>query len=125
MPVVDPDVIKIPDGFRVLYLVESADALKKEEYNVINSLAIRAYLNDKCAKNGSHPEWRKYDPQTIFAATESPTMKQLYDALTADLVKTPRKLPLVLICEHGNGHLRQLPTDPTEALALIKSFGDK
>lgn len=105
------------EGFRALFIVETSEIAKlpKEQLTVLTSRAIRDYLNLKCVKVGSTPEYRIWD-QNVNTANESP-------AWQAAMNVKRDSLPWLIISTGKSGYSGPLPKTIDETLALLKKFG--
>lgn len=103
-------------GLRVIFVRESSAKTPL----TISSAAVRSYLDKKCAKaaNGQ-PEWRVYDPQQELSATESPTMKAMWEAAKPKL----GTLPQMIVTSDQRGEIHPLPATDAEALTILKTYG--
>jgi hypothetical protein len=119
IPTPDPKPHPVLTGFRALIIHESSEAYSREQLNILNSPAIYAYLNTHCIKNGSVPEWRKWDKDVVLGANESPALKQLW----ADSKAKIGKLPQLVIATNSQAKYYDLPATEADTLTLLKSIG--
>jgi hypothetical protein len=118
---VEPDTDPIPvpaetRGLRVLFVYESSAALTIEQQNILYSSAVRAWLNENCAKSPEgHPEWRTWDKDTD-ASGEG----ELWQAVWTYAKPKLGPLPCVLILRDTNGRIHDLPATEAELMVLLK-----
>lgn len=122
-PTVDPNALKVPDGFRVIFISESGAKPTKDQYNTLNSPDIIAYLNSKCVKNaaGTNSEWRSFDPDVDISKEPSEAIRKIWTLVKPELAKNP--LPQLLICVNGSGYLSAWPAGPAAMLDRLKLKG--
>jgi hypothetical protein len=117
---VDPDTDPIPvpaetRGLRVLFVYESSAALTIEQQNVLYSTAVRAWLNENCAKSPEgHPEWRCWDKDT-----DATSEGELWQAVWTYAKPKLGPLPCVLILRDTSGKIHDLPSE-AELMRLLK-----
>lgn len=105
------------DGFRVLFVIETADVSKlpKEQLTILTAKSIRDYLNAKCVKVGNQPEYRIWD-KDIDVTHAGPIWQQA--------MQRPRQsLPWLIISDGKTGYEGPLPKTVDETLALLKKYG--
>ncbi len=114
-----PGPVPIPgDGLRVLIVYESADLAKMPpaQQSILDSAAVRGYLQEKCAKGpDGTPERRIWDKDTDASAESK---------LWQDAFKRPRKeVPWLVISNGKAGYEGPLPATVDDALKLLKQYG--
>lgn len=114
-----PPPIPVAEGFRVIFVRESAAKMTTEQGHTWNSTAIAAYLNAKCAKDGSQPSWRKLD-RDQSADLDAAAIKQLWADSKAQAVA---HLPSIVIAVGQSATVYPMPATEAETLALLKSKG--
>lgn len=123
---VKPDPPTPGGELRVLFIAESSAKHAPEVTHTLNSTKVAAYLNARCAKGpGGHPEWRRYDPDTVFGAKESPTMRALF---ADSLAEAKRQGPAALVVAVGTDARVYPLAGMTEAEVLDllrRAAGDK
>lgn len=113
------NVAPIPvDGFRVLFVVETADASKlpKEQLAILTSHDVRAYLNAKCVlgADGKTREWRQWD-KDVSIEGEAAHWK-------AAMGRKRDSLPWLIISDGKTGYEGPLPMTIADTLKLLKQF---
>lgn len=122
-PKVDPVPPKpVPVGdFRVLFVYETSASLTREQLNILNSTAIRTYLNSKCVKDSDgRPGWRSWDVD-ISADKDLKVWRDLWAATKPKL----GKLPQAVIVIGTEGTVFPLPETEAATLELLKKYGDR
>ncbi len=115
-----PTPTPVVTGFRVLLIYESMDAYPRETLNTLHSTVIRDYLTRKCSKDSTNvPEWRVWDKDVVVSAKESPTMRDLWNAVKPQLNGTPK----IIVAVNGDAKVYPLPSTEAETLAFLKSIG--
>lgn len=114
---VDPDVIPAPaKGLRVLIVYESGAKLSREQLNVINSTAVRGWLNANCVKDqDGRPGWRSWD-KDIDTTHEAAVWRDIWSAAKPEL----GDLPQVVIFRDQGGKAYPLPATEAALLDLLK-----
>lgn len=77
-PIVHPDIPVAIEGVRVLFLYDKEGDNDKHN-DVLYGGDMEAYLNAVCAKDGDHPEWRRWD-DTQDVSGESAEWQAIYKA---------------------------------------------
>jgi hypothetical protein len=116
-----PAPIPVPTKtLRVLFVYESSNTLTKAQSTVLNSTAIRDYLNSHCVKgdDGKTPDYRYFD-KDVDVSSAGTTIKAMWDAAKPMFVN----LPIVVIFDGLKGTSYPLPATEGEALKLLKQFG--
>lgn len=116
-----PTPIPPAKGFRVLFVVEKNDPLTKEQLNIWNSTAIKAYLREKCTKDGTQPAFRFWDKDTPKDG-ELDVWKSLWAASGSALTITG--LPAIIIVTDQVGDTVRWPATEAETLALLKRYAE-
>lgn len=102
---------------RVLFIYESADALTREQQNVLYSTKVVEYLNRKCAKDGNVAGWRRWD-KDIVLTKEADNWKKMLEAS-----KPFTSLPKVVVFSGKTGESMDLPKTADELLTILKQYG--
>ena len=122
---VDPPAPVVASGLRVLFVYENEDNLSKEQYNILYSTKIIAYLNAKCAKNDKgRPEWRKWD-QNIDRQDGLKKESALWQQLWKDTKPKLGTLPQVVIVNDQTGVTKSWPATEDAMLELLQQYGGK
>jgi len=111
---VDPP-IPAPAGVRVLMIFETSANNSREAMGAIYSPKVKEWLDKNCAKNGTQPEWRRFDPDIVLSANESPEIKSLWDAVKPKATSPPQ----VAIAVGGNVDVHPITTE-ADLLALLE-----
>jgi hypothetical protein len=104
-------------GFRVLIVWETKDlsTYPSSQIAAVNAREVREYLNAKCVKVGSQPEWRVYDPDTDVSRESK---------IWQDAMKIKRdKLPWIVVSDGVKGTSEPLPADKDALMNLLKTYG--
>lgn len=123
-----PTPAPIPEaGFRVLVVLESADASKlpAAQLNALSAKATIDYLNTKTVKgpDGKTGEWRIWD-QNVDLSGERPLWQGAMTRALSDFIKSKgAALPWLLISDGKTGYSGPLPASTTELLQLLKKYG--
>lgn len=114
----DPSPAPIPvDGFRVLFIVETAANIPADQRAVLAAAEVRAYLNRKCADGPKVKEWRQWDQHTDVSGEA----KHWQDAMK----RKRDSLPWVIISNHPKGGYEgPMPKTISETLELLKRYGE-
>jgi hypothetical protein len=119
-PVPPVPVPVVVGDMRVIFVYESSANNTAEQLNILNSTAIAAYLNAKCEKGpNGRPEWRRFDKDVTVSASESKTIRDLWESVKPQL----GTLPQVVIVHGTKGEVFDLPATEDETLALLKKHG--
>lgn len=113
---VDPPAPIAGDGLRVLVVYDDAAQLPPGQLSQLTDAAIRAYLQQHCAKaaDGS-PEFRFFTAKTD-AAKQARNWR--------DAFARPRSsLPWLVVSNGKTGYEGPLPADRDATLTLLKKFG--
>jgi hypothetical protein len=108
-----------PSAFRAILAYDSSKPLSRGQSNVLNSTAVRGYLNAKCLKDSDgRPAWRQWDVN-VDVSNESSTWKDAWQEVKAKLGALPQ------IAVQRGDKLDVLPLPDTEAatLDLLKKYG--
>jgi len=108
-----------PVGFRVIFVRESSSNMTTEQLHIWNSTKIAAYLNEKAAKDGTFPSWRKFDKDMTADLAPAP-LKQLWADAKAKAVAAA---PSIIIAVDQKATIHAYPATEDEALALLKKYG--
>lgn len=120
-PTPTPQPIPGATGLRVLFVYESSANMTREQLNVLNSTAVRAYLNAHCAKDAKgRAEWRSWD-KDVDASKESDVWRRLWAATKPNL----GPLPQVVVVTDQAGETFPLPATEADLLALLQRYGGK
>jgi len=104
-------------GFRVLIVYKTADKGKipQSQDIALRAAALRTYLNAKCVKVDSTPEWRIW-PDDVDTANEKPIWQ--------NAMKLPRaSTPWIYIGDGQKGISCALPADTDGVLKLLQQYG--
>lgn len=105
-------------GFRslIVYEQEELSKLPPSQLTVLNSTAVRGYLNSKCVKgpDGKTPEWRVLDRHA-----DTKHESELWQEM---LAKPCPSLPWLYVGDR-NGESVALPATEAETLAILKKYG--
>lgn len=114
-----PGPAPIPaDGFRALFVVESADLgrLPRGQAAVLTAQSVRDYLNARCAKDANGwPGWRVWD-QHVDPSAEAAHWK-------AAMARPRKSLPWLALSNGKTGWEGPLPATVEETLKLLQQFG--
>lgn len=117
--VVPDPPIPTPTGFRVLFIFRTADKIPMEQRNILYSSQITAFLTEHCVKGADgRPEWRKWEPDVVIGAKESPTMVELWKSAKPKLGEPPK----MIVAVNGAATVYDLPSTESEALAKLKKL---
>ena len=96
---------------RVLIVYESMQGVP------ILAASVRGYLDAKCVKSGSHPEWRMYDKDTVVT-TDGAHWKTL-------LAQNRNSIPYIYLLDGFNiAYEGALPATATDTLTLLKKYAE-
>jgi hypothetical protein len=113
-----PGPTPIPaQGLRVLIVWETKDlsTYPASQIAAVNAREVREYLNAKCIKVGTQPEWRVYDPDTDVSRESK---------IWQDAMKIKRdKLPWIVVSDGVKGTSEPLPLDKDALMTLLKTYG--
>jgi hypothetical protein len=125
VPPVPPDPKPTPVGaLRVIFARESSAAAhqSKEMLNIWNSSRIAAYLNQKSAKDGNLPGWRKWDKDIKTELDPSPAMQQLW-AKAKPLMLT--QLPAMVVAVGPEAEVFPLSNSTEEeVLGILRKYAE-
>lgn len=118
------------EGFRVLFLLESADLTKvpPAQLAAMDGLETVKYLDSHCAKEGgtrNWPEWRRWD-KDIDLTNATPLWQSAKTQALADIAKYKGGKPLYpwLVVSNGKaGYSGPMPETQAELLKLLKVYG--
>lgn len=118
-----PDPPVPSDGYRVLILEETADRgkLPPAQLSALLSAKARDYLNQKCVKAGSTPEWRLWDDDPTDLQFASETMRAMHAKAKAD---SQGKLPWLLVTTSKSGVSQPFPANEEELLSILRRYGE-
>ena len=105
-------------GFRVIFVSETSANLTKEQLNILNSTAIRDYLNKKTARTGTRPDYRYWD-KDVNVSGETETFKKLWASVQPKLGTLPQ---MAVVGNDGTVQIFALTTEQ-ETLATLKRIG--
>lgn len=105
-------------GFRVIFVSETIASLTKEQLNILNSTAIRDYLNKKAAKTGTRPDYRYWD-KDVNVSGETETFKKLWAIVQTKLGTLPQ---MAVVGNDGAVQIFALTTEQ-ETLATLRKIG--
>lgn len=104
-------------GFRVIFVSESGSNMTKEQLNILNSTAIRDYLNKKTAKTGTRSDYRFWD-KDVDVSKETDTFKKLWETAKSKIGVLPQ---MIIFSDQG---MVILPlTNEQDILAILKKYG--
>ena len=87
----------------------------------IFSPAVEKYLDEKCSKDAKgKAEWKRFDPQQVFAAGFNPTLKELF---VASLSEANKALPAVVVAVGSQVRVYPVTTE-ADLLALLKKHAE-
>lgn len=113
-----PEPEPSPSAISVLIVEETEDRLKPEMrgyLGVLNSAAVRGYLNSHCATVDGEPHWLWVDDDADLTNASQ---------YWRDAMALPRKsLPWIAISNGRNGTAGPLPQSEDETLALLRKWG--
>lgn len=117
----DPGPAPIPvEGFRVLIVIETADAAKlpSGQLAILTSAEVRTYLNSKCVLGPDNKtrEYRIWD-QHISIEGESQLWKNA-------MARKRDSLPWIIISTGKSGFEGPLPKTIPETIALLKKYAE-
>lgn len=118
-----PDPIPVPaSALRVLFVYESANTLTKAQNTILNSTAIRKYLDTHCVKgdDGKTPDYRFFD-KDVDVSSAGTTIKAMWEAAKPMFTN----LPIIVIFDGLKGTSYPLPATEKETLDLLAKFGGK
>lgn len=119
-PVVDPPKPVVATGFRVIIAWESSANHSREQLTALNSTAIWKYLTEKCVKDSKgNAEWRKWDKDVVLDPSESPKLREIWEAAKPKLGKLPR---VIISTDGTDAHIHDVTTE-AETLELLKKYG--
>ncbi len=121
-PTPKPPIPPVPvptKDFRVLFIYESQGNLTRNQSNVLNSTAVRKYLDTHVVKGESGlPDYRYFDKDTDVQK-DTATIQAMWKAAKPMFVNTP----IVVLFDGTKGTSYPLPATEAELLNLLKQAG--
>lgn len=108
-----PTPTPAPEGFRVIFVYETSQALTPPMQRVMFGEKVRSYLD---AKSKS---WRRWDKDVDATNEKDAEIKALWQAARPKVTT----VPCVIVAVGGKADIIPLPADEDEALTVLKKYG--
>lgn len=111
-----------PGVSRVLFVYESAEALRRGQIDAIFSNDTRMYLDARIPKAADgKPGWRCWD-KDVDVSSESPEWRAIWADVRPKIASFPAT---VVVDKSGKVAVYGVPDSPEDLQSLINKFGDK